>query len=198
MSAFFVCGGAGRPQRAGTDAMDRSNCGAPDRPSGRRVRHPHGQPPAVLLRKWASVSLFSPVHGETGYRGVLVPEPQTGGSTGRARRRQPLDLRPPRQLPARPTPLLQRLPSSVLREHGHRPSSASSSRPGRPSRGCNTWPRATASARPSGSPACSATRSCGWRAWPGNRPSLTPTTNLWRFFPPGPARSNWTRKGEAK
>src|SRR4051794_39058048 len=74
--------------------------------------------------------------------------------------------------PARPAPPSARAPRS--------------SAPGwplnRPYRSSNTSPRATASARPSGSPACIVTPSCGWHAWPVSMPT-TPTTSWWPFPP---------------
>src|SRR5258708_2105188 len=47
---------------------------------------------------------------------------------------------------------------------------------------CNIWSRATGSVRPSGSPASTATPSCGWPAWPESTPAM-PTTNSWPFPP---------------
>src|SRR5206468_848674 len=51
-----------------------------------------------------------------------------------------------------------------------------------PSRSSSIWSKATAFGRPNDSPACIATRSCGWRGGPGGRPR-TRTTN-WSRFPP--------------
>jgi hypothetical protein len=45
-----------------------------------------------------------------------------------------------------------------------------------------SWLRATASERPSDSPACIVTPSCGWRAWRDNRPTISMRSS-W-LFPP--------------
>lgn len=52
----------------------------------------------------------------------------------------------------------------------------------RPFRFCIIWSKGTEFVRPNDSPACIATRSCGWHAWPGRTPKAS-TRNSWPFPP---------------